>query len=63
LGRAYWEADKFACWTEKNEGMESILTTTTLTLGGNYIEVLADEADAELVFVCTVAWRSRDINV
>lgn len=27
--------------------MESILTTTTLTLGGNYIEVLADEADAE----------------
>ena len=47
LGRAYWEADKFACWTEKNEGMESILTTTTLTLGGNYIEVLADEADAE----------------
>lgn len=47
LGRAYWEADKFACWTEKNEGMESILTTTTLTVGGNYIEVLADEADAE----------------
>ena len=35
LGRAYWEADKFACWTEKNEGMESILTTTTLTVSGN----------------------------
>ena len=24
LGRAYWEADKFACWTEKNEGMDSV---------------------------------------
>ena len=47
LGRAYWEADKFACWTGRKEGIESILTTTTLTLSGDYVEVLADVVDTE----------------
>ena len=47
LGRAYWEVDKFACWTGRKEGIESILTTTTLTLSGDYVEVLADVVDTE----------------
>lgn len=46
LGRAYWESDKFICWTGKKEE-RSILTTTTLTLGGDYIEVLADPVNME----------------
>lgn len=47
LGRAYWEADKFASLEPVKKDSDSILTTTTLTIGGSFIDVLADAEDKD----------------
>lgn len=45
LGRAHWEADKFAAYIPKFADRESILTTCTLEIEEPYIEILAAPVD------------------
>lgn len=47
LGRAWIEADKFACWSCREKERDCVLTTTTLSLGSSFVEVLADVEDSE----------------
>lgn len=46
LGRAHWEADKFASYAPKNAENACMLTTCTLELGEPYLEILAAPVDA-----------------
>lgn len=47
LGRAYWEADKFAAYVPKNLDRDCTLTTSTLEFREPYLELLASPVDPE----------------
>ena len=48
LGRARWEPDKFAAYVPVNGDNESILTTSTLEIRGDYVDILACPVQADV---------------